>query len=792
MYKTVFLLGAAIASSMAADALAQSFVVTLRAGNVATRYATLPAAVAAAAAARARDAAVPLRFEITGTTRLDGPLILPPAISGTVTAPTTFSGVGKDRSATISGSHRLTLAWKPWRDGIEVADLDAPAFDQLWIDGKRQVRARYPNYDPTAKPFNGVSADALSPARIARWKDPAGGEIHAMHEYRWGSQFIAILGKNPDGTLKLGPAMGNNRVIAPDPTGIHKNQRYVENIFEELDAPGEWYFDARARKLYYVPSRGVDLSNATVEVSALDDLIVVAATEARPVHDVRFENLTITHSARTVMMADERMLRSDWAIARAGAFLLTGAENFTIADSDFRDLGGNGVFVSGYDKGVTVEGNSFRDLGGSAIHFAGLVSATRSPAIGYWTGTKTENLDTTPGPKTDDYPRASTARDNLITDIGVTDKQAAGIAIDIAADITVSHNSIYDVPRAGINIGDGTFGGHLLEYNDIFDTVLESNDHGSFNSWGRDRYWHPDLAYMRARTIADRSLAFLDTVKPITMRRNRWRTEDGFDVDLDDGSSNYIITENVMLRGGLKLREGFDRIVTNNVIINNAIHPHVSFDNSGDRVEHNILMGPYQPINVAVWNKAWDYNLFTNRLSLEEARKLGSDTHSLFGDPMFVDAAHGDYRVKPGSPALRIGFHNFPMDQFGVESPRLKAIAKTPVIPPLLTAGPVVPGKTFDFSGATIKNIETLGEQSALGTDKQGALVVDVPAGTWAAAGGLLKGDVVKSVDVSGSEFPVEDAPMLLVLQASHKWQQRLHLNVFRDHRLIKLEVPYE
>ena len=48
---------------------------------------------------------------------------------------------------------------------------------------------------------------------------------------------------------------------------------------------------------------------------------------------------------------------------------------------------------------------------------------------------------------------------------------------------------------------------------------------------------------------------------------------------------------------------------------------------------------------------------------------------------MFVDPAHGDYRVKPDSPALALGFKNFPMDQFGVTSPRLKAKARSPILP---------------------------------------------------------------------------------------------------------------
>lgn len=40
----------------------------------------------------------------------------------------------------------------------------------------------------------------------------------------------------------------------------------------------------------------------------------------------------------------------------------------------------------------------------------------------------------------------------------------------------------------------------LIEYNDVFDTVKETGDHGSFNSWGRDRFWHPNYETMEKIT----------------------------------------------------------------------------------------------------------------------------------------------------------------------------------------------------------------------------------------------------------------------------------------------------
>jgi len=95
-------------------------------------------------------------------------------------------------------------------------------------------------------------------------------------------------------------------------------------------------------------------------------------------------------------------------------------------------------------------------------------------------------------------------------------------------------------------------------------------------------------------------------VKPITLRFNRWRCDHGWDVDLDDGSSNYDIHDNLFLHGGLKLREGYHRVVSNNIAVDNSLHPHVWFSNSGDRVTGNIWSGAYRPAGMpaaASWGK---------------------------------------------------------------------------------------------------------------------------------------------------------------------------------------------
>jgi hypothetical protein len=249
-------------------------------------------------------------------------------------------------------------------------------------------------------------------------------------------------------------------------------------------------------------------------------------------------------------------------------------------------------------------------------------------------------------------------------------------------------------------------------------------------------------------------------VQPIIIRNNRWRCDHGWDIDLDDGSANYHIYNNLTLNGGIKLREGFYRTVENNVMVNNSFHPHVWFTRSQDIFRHNIVFGPYRPIRAdPPWGSECDYNVLhvPNVAGVKPAAVLqkqsGRDTHSIVADALFVDRAAGDYRVREGSPALRVGFQNFPMDEFGVQWPKLKRIARTPELPQPDFAQPATlqsgrDTRTATWLGATLRNVVGMGEVSASGLPGEtGILVLNVPSSSRAAAAGLRKGDVVLRLD---------------------------------------------
>lgn len=664
--------------------------------------------------------------------------------------------------AVISGGQQIRLDWKQEAGNIYVASVPAGMdIDQLYVAGLRQPMARFPNAQPgkqrnvydtwvldhQAQPNSEM--DPLQPERIALWKNPEGGYVHAMHTALWGDMHWEIKGKNEDGTLQLEGGWQNNR-----PSGMHPLYRFVENIKEELDVPGEWYYDRSESKLYYMPLPEIDLDEAKVEIVRLKHLIEFNGTRENPVRGIHLQGLTFKHTARTFMENKEQLLRSDWTMYRGGAIVFNGAEECSVENCEFDHLGGNTIFVNNYNRYLTVRGCYIHHSGANGIVFVGDPDMVRSPLFRYG-NQNYETMDMTPGPLGDNYPQDCWVDDCLITMTGRDEKQTAPVQISMSQRIRVSHCSIYDVPRAGININEGTFGGHIIEFCDVFNTVLETGDHGSFNSWGRDRFWTPDVVTISDQVALHPDMQYWDVLEPNVLRYNRWRCDHGWDVDLDDGSSFYRIYCNLLLNGGLKMREGYDRVATNNIILNNSLHPHVWVRNSDDVFKHNIVFTAYQPavMNSALgesdrWGKELDYNLFaTGQAAMRKFAAHGADAHSVSADPLFVNPGQGDFRVRPESPAFKIGFRNFDMTDFGVKSEKLKKLARTPDIPEIVLQIQDEVSAEYTWLGAVLKEVK--GEElSAYGAKfSQASMALDrVPAESEAYKLGLRSGDLLLSL----------------------------------------------
>ncbi len=683
------------------------------------------------------------------------------------------------QQAILSGGMQLHLAWKiSQQPGVYEAQVETgDTIDQLYVGGRRKPMARYPNRTnaPGCNVYDvwnlgdgemgNPELDALYPSRIATWKNPQGGYIHAMHNYLWGDMHWRITGNAldengiPDSTrLAYEGGWQNNR-----PAPMHPKFRFVENLREELDAPGEWYHDLTNHTLYYMPEEGEDITQATVEAVRLKCLIALKGSEEKPVRKIHIEGFTFRHAARTFMDNREPLLRSDWTVYRGGAILYQGAEDCQLCDCDFDQLGGNTIFADGYNRGLIFRGCYIHDSGANGIAFVGDTASVRHPLFTYGGYTPFDLTDTIPGPRSNAYPRECLVEECIITHTGRDEKQTAPIQISMAYGIHVNHCSIYNVPRAGINISEGTFGGHVIENCDIFETVLETGDHGSFNSWGRDRFWGNDMA----RYHIEHPEAYrMDMLDRNILHHNRWRCDHGWDIDLDDGSSYYLIYDNLLLHGGLKMREGFHRTAFNNLIINNSLHPHVWMPQSGDVVTHNVVMSAYRPAAMTSelsdsdpWGERVDSNYFacpdTERMQF---LRNGCDSASVSGVLQFANPAEGDYTITNTEETDRIGFHNFRMDDFGVTLPRLRAIVRHPEfpVPNVRHVAQTEEAVTYPWEGATLTYLH--GEQlSAFGMDLSAqALAVSCPKDCKVLQTGVRHGDLIIRVngkDVDSPQF---------------------------------------
>ena len=76
----------------------------------------------------------------------------------------------KNENVTFSAGRKLSLKWEKHTGNIWKSRIENAGFESLFINGIPQILARYPNYDSTARVFNGTAEDAISSEKIAKWK----------------------------------------------------------------------------------------------------------------------------------------------------------------------------------------------------------------------------------------------------------------------------------------------------------------------------------------------------------------------------------------------------------------------------------------------------------------------------------------------------------------------------------------------------------------------------------------------------------------------------------------------
>lgn len=545
-------------------------------------------------------------------------LIFGPDDSGFPGAPITYRAE-EEGTATISGGKRLKCDWKPYKDGIFACDVpEAKAgtldFSELYVNGRRQIRARYPNGDSRVPQPAGyirtTGADKwphkemyFNPETFTQkqWAHPEEAVVFVFQRINfdlvpfWNGQWHVRGIDRSRNALLLGDG-GRQQLLfhymqAYLP-GIYPNMPfYVENVFEELDAPDEWYLDRREGKLYYKPADGMDLKNAVVEPALIQRVVQINGTRDNPVKYITLRGLRIAHAACTYFEPYSPAGMGDYTIQVGGAVFIEGAEGITVDRCSLEGNSGNGFFVNRYARRVRLTNSRLADIGESGICFVGKNiyredKHSKCPVCGFdnWWGWD---------PETDEIPMDCEASNNLVHDVGVFAKQCGGVFMANCQRIKIIHNHIYNTPRAGINVNDGRYGGHVFEFNDVHDTVRETSDHGPFNSYGREPYWcqnvcHPEYVpegYPRCPGDKHHNLGSFEEIakyarETTIIRNNRFsatrlgsnpRPGLQFGIDMDDGSANYDVHNNLCVGMGIKTKEGSFIKIHDNITINGNI-----------------------------------------------------------------------------------------------------------------------------------------------------------------------------------------------------------------------------
>ena len=240
-----------------------------------------------------------------GTYYIEKPIIITPSIFKNTDCSLTLKSANEGK-AILSGGKRLFLKWKKGKNGIYEANIPSEIsnIDQLYINGKMQRMARYPNAIEGKNVFDTWNLqdqtttyiDPINKENVKRWKNPTGAYIHTMHQALWGDMHWQVIGKENEGLLIMEGGWQNNR-----PSKMHPVYRMIENIYEELDAPTEFFFDSANNKLFYIPEDSVDLNCAKVEIVLLENLFHITGTTNSTIKNIHIEGFKFTHTARTFM-----------------------------------------------------------------------------------------------------------------------------------------------------------------------------------------------------------------------------------------------------------------------------------------------------------------------------------------------------------------------------------------------------------------------------------------------------------------------------------------------------------
>ncbi|MCH5375727.1 MAG: right-handed parallel beta-helix repeat-containing protein, partial [Planctomycetes bacterium] len=589
------------------------------------------------------------------------PIVFTAADSGTKECPVTYRAY-PDEKPVISGGDVIG-GWqaddspqsqrrchgKLWRASVPAAKAGGDwNFNQLFVNGERRTRARVPNkgsFLRTDGPLSKGNARGFyfHEGDVKQWDQLR--EVIFVVYHSWETSIHHVRSVDTDACLvelhEPAPwAMGN----------WERQQRYyVENVFEELDEPGEWYLNRATGTPYYYPLPGETMGDVEVVAPALTSTLFSFSGDASNgefVEHVHFRGISFMHTD-----ANLRRLRNpgQGEIYQPGLIIATGLRNASFEDCTIAHTGAHGIWLAAGCEDDVVRRCHIHDLGGGGVYIGG--------GWGLHEATATQRI---------------VVDNNFIHDGSYLFHGAHGVWIGKSSYNTVTHNEISNFDYSGISCGwswgfqPSSAHHNNLDYNHI---------HHLGNGDG----------------LSDMGGIYTLGVSPGTTERynrihhvyNYAHVSHGSGVYPDEGSSEILIENNLVYRVRtcpLFQHYGRDNIVRNNIL---ALGGKGQLQRCREDkpchyiAEGNIVYGDIEQMLGGVW-KSGDWVLRRNLywstsgeprftdMDFATWQAKGNDAGSIVADPLFVDAANDDFRLRPDSPALKLGFQPIDPGKIGL------------------------------------------------------------------------------------------------------------------------------
>lgn len=568
-----------------------------------------------------------------GTLYVDRAISITPA---ELFGPLTIESSDPKRPAVIDGGRPIT-GWKVQPNGWWTVRLPKDwNFEELFVNGQRRFRPRLPR-----RGFYTI-ADAVAPTDAAKGKGYdrfafSGSDINPSWVNR--DDVELFLFQIWDVTVGRIASVDKNVVTLKSPTcsadgwaSLPKGNRFfAENVKEAFGQPGDWYLDRPSGVLTYIPMPGERPERSTVVAPAAEALLEVRGSGGQtPALHVRLANIAFQHTLWNIPVSGRSCPQAEADLG--GAITIDNAADVVIDRCLIRQVGQYGIEIGSGCRSVRVMNDTLTDLGAGGVKIG-------TPYI---------------PPHPSDNTTDCYVVNSQIVGYGRRAPAAVGVWIGQSFGNVVGNDTIEDGYYTGVSAGwTWGYGPSNSNHNRIDSNRIGNIGQGLLSDMG-------GIYTLGTQPGTQLTFNFIHDVSSYSYG--------GWGIYPDEGSSDLKIQFNVVTRcksAGFHQHYGKDNLVDHNLFAFNGeaelmrtrAENHRSFS-----FTHNIVVWDTGTLLGGNWSGngfEMDHNLYWRTggrpidfegQSLAQWQAKGFDVHSSVADPLFVDAAHDNYQLRPGSP----------------------------------------------------------------------------------------------------------------------------------------------